>query len=66
MNDAISVFELNAKDNSKSGNAFDSLAEGYFLAKNNTLALEKYKKSFELNPQNTNAKEMILKIENLK
>ncbi|MCZ7019003.1 hypothetical protein, partial [Salmonella enterica] len=30
INDAIKVFELNTKENPKSGNAFDSLAESYF------------------------------------
>lgn len=63
--DAIKVFELNTKENPNSGNAFDSLAESYFLNKNNVLALEKYKKSYELDPKNTNAKEMIDKIEQL-
>jgi hypothetical protein len=37
LNDGIKVFELNAKENPKSGNAFDSLADGYF--RNNELAI---------------------------
>lgn len=63
INDGIKVLELNTKENPASGNAFDSLAEGYF--KNDQLEISKltYKKSLELNPDNTNAKEMIEKIE---
>lgn len=65
IDDAIKVFELNAKENPKSGNAFDSLADGYF--KNNQLdtSLQNYKKSLELLPDNTNAKEMVDKINKL-
>ncbi|WP_166925936.1 serine hydrolase domain-containing protein [Flavobacterium poyangense] len=62
LNDAIKIFELNAKENPKSGNAFDSLAESYY--KNNQLQLAKqnYEKSVVLSPENTNAKEMLEKI----
>ncbi|MDQ0064550.1 serine hydrolase [Chryseobacterium lathyri] len=63
--EAIKVFDLNVKEHPQSSNAFDSLGEGYFSAKNYTLALKNYKKSLELNPQNTNALNMISKIENL-
>jgi CubicO group peptidase (beta-lactamase class C family) len=63
--DAIKVFELNAKENPKSGNAFDSLAEGYLTIGQLELSKQNYKISFRLNPQNGNAKEMIDKIEKL-
>ncbi|MFZ4928791.1 serine hydrolase [Chryseobacterium sp. Mn2064] len=63
--EAIKVFELNVKEHPQSGNAFDSLGEVYFNAKNYPLALKNYKKSLELNPQNMNASNMIIKIENL-
>tara|TARA_R110002051_G_scaffold188453_1_gene257860 strand:+ start:11566 stop:13041 length:1476 start_codon:yes stop_codon:yes gene_type:complete len=60
---AIKVFELNIQDHPNSANAFDSLAEAYLL--NNQLELSKinYQKSLALNPENTNAKEMINQIE---
>ncbi|MBF4490927.1 serine hydrolase [Flavobacterium sp. MR2016-29] len=63
INDAIKVFELNVKENPNSGNAYDSLADVYF--KNNQLQDSKknYKKTLELSPENTNAKEMLEKIE---
>ncbi|MBE8724812.1 serine hydrolase domain-containing protein [Flavobacterium hungaricum] len=62
---AIKVFELNTKENPQSGNAYDSLAEGYF--NNNQFDISKitYKKSLELLPENKNAKEMLEKIDKL-
>jgi tetratricopeptide (TPR) repeat protein len=65
VNEAVKVFALNVKEKPQSANAFDSLGEGYFSIKNYTLALENYKKSLELNPENTNASNMINKIQNL-
>jgi len=65
IKEAVKVFALNAKENPRSANAFDSLAEAYFSTKNYTLALENYKKSLELNPENTNAGNMITKIQDL-
>lgn len=63
--EAVKVFAINVKENPQSANAFDSLGEGYFSAKNYASALENYKKSLALNPENTNAAKMIQKIENL-
>ena len=63
--EAIRVFALNAKENPQSANAFDSLGEGYFSAKNYTLALKNYKKSLALNPDNANAIKAIQTIEDL-
>lgn len=64
LQDGIKVLELNAKENPKSGNAFDSLADGYFRNNQFENSKENYKKSLELNPDNANAKEMLSKIEN--
>lgn len=65
IDEAIKIFSLNAKETPQSANAFDSLGEAYFYAKNYILALENYKKSLVLNPENTNAAKMIQKIEDL-
>lgn len=65
IDESIKVFTINVKENPQSANAFDSLGEGYFSAKNYDLALESYKKSLALNPENTNAAKMIQKIEDL-
>jgi Beta-lactamase len=65
LKDAIKVFELNAKENPQSANAFDCLAESYYL--NGQLELSKlnYQKSFDLSSENTNAKVMVDKIEQM-
>jgi CubicO group peptidase (beta-lactamase class C family) len=62
---AIQVFELNTKENPKSGDAFDSLGEGYFELGKYKISKQHYLKSLELTPQNDNAKEMIQKIDKL-
>lgn len=62
LNDGIKVFELNAKENPKSGNAFDSLADGYFRSNELVLSKENYQKALSLSPDNNNAKEMLEKI----
>ena len=48
--DAIDIFTINSKLFPKSGNAFDSLGEGYKAAGKNTLAISSFKKSLSLNP----------------
>lgn len=65
LNDGLKVLELNAKENPKSGNAFDSLADGYFRNNQLVLSKENYQKSLALSPDNTNAKEMLDKIEKI-
>jgi len=49
--------------NPQSANAHDSLGEAYMINGNKELAIKNYKKSLELNPDNTNAKEMLNKLE---
>ncbi len=61
--DAIELFKLNVKMYPKSYNVYDSLAEGYMTAGNNKLAIKNYQKSLKLNPKNTNATDMIKKME---
>ncbi len=59
---AIEIFKLNTELHPNSANAFDSLAEGYFVNKQFGLSKENYQKSLELNPENENAKVMIERI----
>lgn len=47
-----------------SWNAYDSYGEALFQSGKKEEAVKMYQKSLELNPQNTNAKEMIIKINN--
>nr|WP_199001514.1 serine hydrolase domain-containing protein [Flavobacterium sp. ASV13] len=65
INDAIKIFELNVTENPKSGNAYDSLADGYFKNKQFEISKGSYKKALELAPNNLNAKEMLEKIETI-
>jgi len=60
---AIVVFNENVKRHPNSANSYDSLAEAYMHAGKTELAIVNYRKSLELNPDNTNAKNMIREIE---
>jgi putative intracellular protease/amidase len=60
---AIRIFDLNTKLFPGSGNAFDSLAEGYLTAGNKKDAVVNYKKSLELDPANESARKIIARIE---
>ena len=60
---SIKLFQLYASEFPNSGNAYDSLAEAYFNNKEYALSKQNYLKSLELNPNNDNGKEMLLKIE---
>ena len=55
IKDAIAVFKQNTVDFPKAFNTWDSLAEGYMLDGDKESAIKYYKKSLELNPDNTNA-----------
>ena len=63
IGDAIKIFKLNISEFPNSANTYDSMGEAYYLNGNNDLALVNYKKSLELNPNNSNAIEMIKKIQ---
>jgi dienelactone hydrolase len=53
--ESIDMFKLNTIMYPDSANTYDSLAEAYEKVKMNELAIKNYKRSLELNPQNTNA-----------
>jgi predicted alpha/beta superfamily hydrolase len=59
---AIALFGLNIENYPESWNAFDSMGEAYMDAGNTKLAIENYTKSIVINPNNTNGKEMLIKI----
>ena len=61
--EAITVFKLNADAFPQSSNVYDSLAEAYMISGNNELAILNYSKSLQINPNNTNAKKMLDKLE---
>lgn len=59
---AIDLFTMNTLVFPKSANAFDSLGEAYMKNGDKTLAIKYYEKSLELNPNNGNAKDMLLEL----
>ena len=64
LQEAIDIFKLNVFAFPKSANAFDSLGEAYLEAGNKDLAIENYKKSLLLNPDNKNAEEVLKRLAN--
>jgi len=60
--DAIRIFQLNVEAYPKSGNTYDSLAEGYMDDGDKALAVANYEKSLQLNPKNRNAVLMLQKL----
>ena len=60
--DAIEVFKYNAKEYPDSFNVYDSLGEAYYKNGETDLAVENYKRSVEMNPDNENGKAMLEKI----
>jgi putative intracellular protease/amidase len=56
---AIKVFQLNVEAYPNSGNAYDSLGEGFLKAGDKKNAMINYNKSLEIDPSNTNAKQVI-------
>lgn len=61
--DAVLLFEINVEEFPKSFNVYDSYAEVLMLLGNKEEAIENYKKSLELNPENRNGVEMLKRLE---
>jgi CubicO group peptidase (beta-lactamase class C family) len=61
--DAVEIFKLNVEAFPKASNVHDSLAEAYMNLNERELAISNYKKAIELDPKNTNAVEMLKRIE---
>lgn len=60
--EALRIFELNAATYPKSANTWDSLGEAYMIA-GKELAIQYYRKSLELDPDNSNASDMLKKLD---
>ena len=56
---AIKIFKFNVDLYPESANAYDSYAEACMLSGNKDLAIQNYKKSLKLNPNNKNAEKML-------
>ena len=59
---AFSIFKINTILYPESANVYDSLGELYLLTGNRQQALINYKKSLELDPNNEQAKEIVIKL----
>jgi len=63
VKDAIEIFKLNVEMYPQGFNTYDSLGEAYMVDGQKELAIQNYRKSLELNPQNTAAVEALKKLE---
>ena len=61
--EAIEIFKLNVEAYPQGANTYDSLAEAYMTINERELAIQNYKKSVELNPNNTNAIEILKRLD---
>ena len=59
----MAIFKLNVELYPESANVYDSLGEAYMNSGNSKKAIKNYQKSLELNPENNNAKEMLIALE---
>jgi CubicO group peptidase (beta-lactamase class C family) len=59
---AIEVFKINAEAFPSAWNVYDSLGEAYLANGNKELAMESYRRSVELNPQNGSGREALNKL----
>jgi 3-oxoadipate enol-lactonase len=60
--EAIELFKLNVQAYPNSFNTYDSLGEAYVTNGDKDLAIKYYNRSLELNPDNSNAKEMLQRL----
>ncbi|MEG0773078.1 serine hydrolase [Clostridium sp.] len=60
---AIEILKIGLLEFPKASNLYDSLGEMYLINENKKLALENYKKSIELDPNNTRGKKIVEELE---
>jgi tetratricopeptide (TPR) repeat protein len=63
LTEATELLKLNVQVFPSSSNAYDSLGEAYMKSGQKQLAIDNYKKSLELDPDNDNAKEKLKTLE---
>jgi tetratricopeptide (TPR) repeat protein len=63
IDDAIAVFQLNVERFPESWNVYDSLGEAFAAKGDTKRAVELYRRSLELNPDNTNAVQALERLE---
>lgn len=62
IDEAIAIFQQNVQAFPESSNVYDSLGEAFMEKGNRKAAIRNYEKSLELDPDNTNAVEMLKKL----
>ncbi|HEV2765651.1 MAG TPA: alpha/beta fold hydrolase [Pyrinomonadaceae bacterium] len=62
VKEAVEIFKLNVAAYPEAFNTYDSLGEAYLADGQRDLAVKNYKRSLELNPQNTNAVDVLKRI----
>ena len=65
LDDAIEVFKRNIALYPEAANPYDSMGEAYMMAGKDELAIKNYAISIQLNPTNTNATQMIAKLQGI-
>ena len=60
--EALEIFKLNVFLYPNSANVYDSVAEAYEANGNRELAISNYKRSLELDPENTNAAQQLKRL----
>ena len=65
ISEAIEIFKLYVKAYPRSFNAYNNLGEAYMKSGDKQNAIINYRKSLELNPKNSNARDMLKKLEKL-
>ena len=55
LDDALAIFKLNIEEHPASSNVYDSYGEALLASGDTTASISNYQKSLELNPENTNA-----------
>ncbi len=63
--DAVAIFRLNVEAYPEAFNPYDSLGEAYMAMGDRVLAARNYRKSLDLNPDNTNAAEALKQLEKM-
>ena len=63
VEDAVKIFRLNIAEFPQSWNAYDSLGEAYKTAGKTRSAIQNYRKSIELNPNNSAGKAVLQELE---
>lgn len=63
LDEAIALFKLNVEFYPAVAGVYDSLGEGYMTKGDKELAIANYRKSLEMDPRNSNAKEKLKQLE---